>query len=101
MRTFDIDSFTQEPYRLAPILLIILGLFTISVCAKPDTATKPSPADIIHQAVAEGKIAYKLTEPNEIKAWLGEPQKEKEKDLGEIIAICMSYPDIEIGRAHV
>ncbi len=93
MRTFDIDSFTQEPYRLAPILLIILGLFTISGCAEPDTATKPSPADIIRSAAADGKIAYRLTTPDEFKAIAGQPTKEWTEYDGELI--CMEYPGIK------
>ena len=42
----------------------------------PDANTKPSEADIIRSGVAENKLAYKLSEPNEIKALLGSPVKE-------------------------
>ena len=45
-------------------------------------------------AVESGVIAYKLTGPEEIKAILGEPQKEEERDGGGMIALDMSYPDI-------
>lgn len=95
MRTFDVGNLIRRSYYLAPILLIILGLFTISVCAEPATTAKPSPADIIYQAVTEGKIAYKLTTPEELKALLGTPQKKKEKDGGGMMVLFLSYPDID------
>ena len=94
MQAFDFGSFTRRTYRLSVILTIILGLFTTSVCAEPNTTAKPSPADIIHQAVAEGKLAYKLTTPGELKALLGEPQTEEEKDGGGMIVLDMFYPDV-------
>ena len=48
------------------------------------------------EAVESGKVAYKLTVPNEIKALLGEPKKEKERDGGGIIVLYIDYPDINI-----
>jgi len=98
MQAFDFDSFTRRPYRLSVILTIILGLFTTSVRADPNTTVKPDPADIIHQAVAEGKLAYKLTTPGELKALLGEPQTKKkmERNGGGIIVLGMFYPDVRV-----
>lgn len=95
MRTFNVDRFTQKLYRLVVLLIIIFGPFTISVCAESTKSAKPSLSDIIHQAVAEGKIAYKLTTAEELKALLGKPQREKEKDEGDAIWLDMGYPDID------
>ena len=53
------------------LALLCWGLHTGNCFAEPNTTTKPSPVDIIHQAIKSGKIAEKLTDPNEIKAiWL-------------------------------
>lgn len=90
MRIFDIDSFTQEPYRLAILLMIISSLFTTSVCAEPDKAMKPSLAVIIRSAAADGKLAYKLTTPDEFKTIAGQPTKEWTEDDGD--KILMEYP---------
>ena len=50
--------------------------------------------DKLRKAVESGKIAYKLTGPNEIKAILGEPQIEEEKDGGGMIGLDITYPDV-------
>lgn len=92
MRTFDRGNFTKRTYYLVAMLTIILGLFAAPASAKPNTVTNRSHADIIHQAVAEGKIAYKLTTPDEFKAIAGQPTKEWKEDDGNII--WMGYPGI-------
>jgi len=53
---------------------------------------KPSPADIVRTAAAEGKLAYKLTTPDELKSIAGQPTKEWTEDDGEVI--WMEYPSI-------
>ncbi len=92
MKAFDFGSFTQKLYRLVVLLIIIFGPFTISVCAESTKSAKPSLSDIIYQAVAEGKIAYKLTTSDEFKAIAGQPTKEWTEEDGEII--LMDYPSI-------
>lgn len=78
------------------VIVILLGFLTTWVCAGTETSTKPSPADIIHQAVKSGKIAKNLTDPNEIKAILGEPQREKVRDGGGMLLLDMSFPNIKM-----
>ena len=98
MRTFDFGSFTRKSYCLSVMLTIILGLFTTFLCAEPNTDAKLSPADIIHQAIKSGKIAYKLTDPNEIKAILGEPQNQKTRRSGGMLLLKMYFPNsVEVG----
>ena len=92
MQALDLSRFTRKVYSLSIILTIMLGIFTTSVCAKPDTATKPSLANIIRSAAADGKLAYKLTTPDEFKAIAGQPTKEWTEDDGNII--WMEYPGI-------
>ena len=96
MRTFTLGQFARTAYQSTIIVAILLGFLTTCVCAESDTTTKPSPADIVRSAAAEGKLAYKLTTPKELKALLGKPQKEKEKDGGGMIMLYMSYPDIDV-----
>jgi len=97
MRTFAVGNLIQRSYYLALILLITFGLFTISVCAEPDTTTKPGPADIIRSAAAEGKLAYKLTEPEEVKALLGSPVEEFiEKWNDDMESLILDYPDVQV-----
>ena len=92
MRTFDVGNLIQRSYYLALILLITFGLFTGSVYAEANIVTKPSPIDIIHSAVAEGKLAYKLTEPEEVKKLLGPPMNEDTDKWEHVEFIFFDYP---------
>ena len=95
MRTFTLGQFPRTPYQVVVILALLLGLFVSLVCAEPNT-TAISPADIIHQAVKSGKVVCHLTEPNEIKALLGEPQREYWYDDGAIRGLVMNFPMVEV-----
>jgi hypothetical protein len=79
---------------LAPILLIILGLFRISACTEPDKAIESSHADIIHRAVAEGKLSFKLATPEDLKAMLGPATKETTKNGGGMQTLALDYTDV-------
>jgi len=94
MRIFDVGNLIRRSYHLAPILLIISGLSTISVCAEPDTATKPSHADIIHRAVDEGKLSFKLTTPEDLKVLIGPAIKETTKNSGGMEILALDYTDV-------
>lgn len=74
-------------------LLIIFGLLGVSVCAEPDTTTKSNPAGIIRRAAAEGKLAYRLTTPEEVKVLLGQPVRQEERDEGDLLVL--EYPRVE------
>jgi serine protease AprX len=94
MRIFDDGNLIRRSYHLAPILLIISGLSTISVCAEPDTATKPSHADIIHRAVDEGKLSFRLTTPEDLKVLIGPATKETTKNSGGMEILALDYTDV-------
>lgn len=79
-------------------LLIIFGLLGVSVCAKPDTATKSNLADIIRRAAAEGKLAYRLTTPEEVKVLLGQPARQEEQDEGDLLVL--EYPGAAASDTH-
>ena len=50
----------------------------------------------IKNGIDSGRIAYKLTEPEEIKTLLGAPQKENERKSGGSLVLELKYPDISI-----
>jgi subtilisin family serine protease len=88
------QKFTST-FHLAPILLIILGLFGTSACAEPDRAIKSSHADTIHRAVAEGKLAFKLTTPDDLESLLGPAIKEMTESDGGMESLVLGYADVQ------
>jgi len=83
---------------IVPVLLLCSPL--ISFCAETDKPAKSSPADIALSAVADGKIAYKLTTPDELKALFGPAEKEavrndggKQLDIGQERQIVLRNDD--------
>ena len=52
--------------------------------------------NILQSAVKSGDIRYKLTEPEEIKVLLGNPQQESTRKSGGFDILEISYPDIKI-----
>lgn len=50
----------------------------------------------IKEGLKSGTIAYKLTEPEEIRALLGEPSKQQEGKSGGMLTLGYEYPDIQI-----
>lgn len=57
---------------------------------KSDLLTK------IKNGIDSGKIAYKLTEPEEIKTLLGSPKTETERKSGGSLVLEFEYPDMSI-----
>jgi hypothetical protein len=50
----------------------------------------------IKNGIDSGRIAYKLTEPEEIKILLGAAQKETERKSGGMLMLKLEYPDMSI-----
>jgi hypothetical protein len=88
---FHINIFKLK--SLKPVFLILLLVFSVS--AEIKAASKPSTADIVRSAAADGRLAYKLTTPEELKALLGKPQRENKNDEGDVIWLDIGYPDID------
>ena len=95
MRTFALGQFGRTSYQVTVVIAVLLCFFTTCICAEPDMTTKPSPADIIRSAAAQGKLLFKLTEPNELKSLLGAPAAENTKDGGGMEILFISYPGIK------
>jgi hypothetical protein len=99
--TLKVQHYAKQTLNKLFILVftfIILFSLRVSTLAKQDKALgeNSSRVNALLEAVKSGKIAYKLTEPNEIKAWLGEPQKEEWDNDGAMRWLIMRYPAVEI-----
>jgi len=85
--------------RIVFWLMVVLGLlsfavFVILVFYLASDNTNPKTAETIHVAAAQGKFAYKLTEPNELKALLGPPTTEIITNDGGMQAMFLIYPGV-------
>ena len=94
MRSFTLDHFVRTAYQSTIIVAILLGFLTTCVCAESVTDTKSSPANIVRSAAAEGKLAYRLTTPEEVKVLLGQPARQEEQDDGDVLVL--EYPGVEV-----
>jgi serine protease AprX len=95
MHTFDLPKVVRMSVCAAIMLIIILCSPSISICTADDTPTKPSSAEIARRAAAEGKLAYKLTTPEEFRALLGLAENEKTTKDGGMDILDVSYPGLK------
>jgi serine protease AprX len=82
----------RNPWK---ILVVLASLYATTLWAAQDAA--PPAASLVEkarQAAAEGKIIYKFTTPEELKALLGPPQSEKKKQDGGMETLVLQYPDL-------
>jgi len=54
------------------------------------------PLSRIKQGISEGKICYKLAEPEDVKALIGAPQEESQSQDGGMLLLELKYPNITI-----
>ncbi len=94
MHTFILGQFRRRLFQVTAVV-ILLGLVATCVSAEPNTAAKLNCADIVRSAAAEGKLAYKLTEPGEFKALLGVVLNERIKKKGGMELLFLDYPDVQ------
>jgi hypothetical protein len=75
--------------------LVVLLSLGVSALAQQDKASGQNQDRLnkLMEAVESGKIVYKLTDPNEIKAILGEPQTEKRQRSGGMVLLYMYFPN--------
>lgn len=75
------------------ILAVLCAVFLIS------SINSNNDEDLLNRikiGIKSGKIAYKLTEPEEIKSLLGNPQEESERKSGGMQILELKYPDLLI-----
>jgi serine protease AprX len=95
MQTFILGQFLRRPYQVITVVIILLGLVMTGLSAEPNTTAKQSPADIVRSYAAQGKLAYKLTESEEIKSLLGPALNENTKMDGGMEVLFLEYPDVK------
>ena len=95
MRLFNLLKVERIPTYTAIASVLILCSPVISFCAEIDTPAKSSPADIALRAAADGKIAYKLTTPDELKALLGPAANEAVRNDGGMEIVDLTYSDVQ------
>ncbi len=86
------STFKRRPLVTIFAFGLLLSLLEIAVFA--ETETKSSLAEIVRHAATEGKLAYKLSTPEELKALLGTASKETKKNDGGMEILDISYPGI-------
>ena len=94
MWTFAFGRFAFGPYQITVVSTLLSAFLTFPVCAKETAPIKPSSADIVRSAAAEGKLAYRLTTPEEVKELLGQPTRQEEQDDGDVLVLV--YPGVEV-----
>jgi serine protease AprX len=96
MRLLNSYNIVKMQIHITTALIFILCFPVISFCAEGNVPTKSSPADIVRQAAADGKIAYKLTTPDELKALLGPAENQTVRNNGGMEILELKYPDIQV-----
>jgi serine protease AprX len=96
MRLFNSYNIVQMSICTVMASILILCSPVICLYAETDASAKASPADIVRQAVADGKLAFKLTTPDELKALLGPADNETVKNDGGMEILELKYPDIQV-----
>jgi len=81
--------------RKVRILVVLVGIGGLVSLALGRGPAKNLVA-VIKKAAAEGTVAYKLTEPSEMIALLGEPQSQKERADGGMVVLEMTYPGLSV-----
>jgi len=94
MRRYIFSRAERILLKAVLVLVSLLGLFTISVFANTETDARHDVADIIRRAAAEGRIAYKLTTPKELKTLLSTEGKEKISNDGGMEILDITFSDV-------
>lgn len=76
------------------IFLVLSCIFILINVAQ--SGENEEPITKIKDAIKSGKIAYKLTEPEDIKTLLGEPLRQTEAKDGGMQMLGYEYPDLQI-----
>ena len=77
--------------RISSFLVLLAAIF---VSSEIKAATKSSTVEIARRAAADGKLAYKLTTPEEFKTLLGPAENEKMTKDGGMDILDVSYPGL-------
>jgi serine protease AprX len=77
------------------VLAVLAGLHATCLLGAQNGPARAQPVrEKARQAAQEGKIAYKLTTPEELKELLGPPADEKKNQDGGMELLTLQYPDL-------
>ena len=102
MRVFNGGCFFKESFYSPTVIMILCGLLMVSAFTQPKAIAKQNHADIIRNAVAEGKVTFRLTTSDDVKALLGPPVKETTEKDGGMELLILDYGDVRarFGRSR-
>jgi len=86
------STFKRTSFEAALALALALWPLTIAVSA----AVESGPAEIARRAAGEGKLAYKLTTPEELKALLGPAEKQTQEADGGMEILDLRYSGVSV-----
>jgi len=95
MRLFDLLKVIRMS-AYTTIVPILIFSSSICICTAAETPTKPIPADVVRQAAAEGKLAYKLATPDELKSLLGPAENENIIRDGGMEKLELKYSGVQV-----
>ena len=89
---------TLSRHLILVFAFIVLFSLSVSTLAKQDKSLEENSdrVNALLEAVKSEGIGEGLTDPNEIKAILGEPQREYWYDDGAIRGLVMIFPMVEV-----
>lgn len=91
---FNIDTFKRTIVETVWVSAFSLLLLTILISKDINAASKLNPTETVLHAAAEGKLAYKLTTPEEFRALLGPAGDEKKKNDGGMQILDIRYSNV-------
>ena len=95
MRLLNLLKVVRMSTHTAIVSALILCSPAISFCSETNKPANSNPADIVRRAAADGKIAYKLTTPDELKALLGPAANEDVRNSGGMEILELKYSDVQ------
>ena len=78
------------------VSMIVWGFFVLPVLAELTPAAQTDYPAIIQRAVAEGKLCFRLTTSEDIKALLGPPVKETTQPDGGMEKLSLEYNNVKL-----
>jgi hypothetical protein len=82
---------------LGQTLAMTLLVGTATFGGSTDLSGKRASADLVRSAAKEGKLAFRLTTPEELRELLGPPGQERKGREGDMDTLALEFPDVEAG----
>jgi len=76
-------------------MTLLIG--SAALAGMADTTAKQPLADLVRSAAREGKLAFRLTTPEELRELLGQPIQERKSREGDMDTLALEFPEVEAG----